>query len=182
MSKQAKQLGSWGLVVALAGYLLNIFIPFAWVIGLGGLIAAIVGYFKASDELGEPGIKANVIKAIVIGVIATVVLVVGGGAVLFGMVSQMMEGGGGMGVHLGGAGLLIMLLAWIGMLVATWFWYKANALLSERTNVNLFKTGGLLMFVGAILAVILIGGLISLVGEILLIVAWFSVPEGTGTA
>ncbi len=176
MSKQTKQLGSWGLVVALVASLLSAVIPFAGIIVLAGWIAAIVGYFKASDELGEPEIKGNVVKALIAGVIAFLVFFLGGGTMVAGMVSQMREGGG---MHFGGTGFLLMVVAWIIGLVAAWFWYKANSLLAERTGVNLFKTGGLLMFVGAVLTVILIGGIVSLIGEILLIVAWFSVPEGS---
>ena len=175
MSKQAKQLGSWGLVVALVASLLSALIPFAGIIVLVGWIVAIVGYFKASDELGEPDIKGNVIKALIAGIVAFIVFFLGGGTMMAGMISEI-KGGGGM--QFGGVGLLIMIIAWLIWSVAAWFWYKANSTLSEKTGVNLFKIGGLLMFAGAVLTIIVVGGLLSLIGEVLLIVAWFSVPEG----
>ncbi|RLJ70343.1 putative membrane protein [Hydrogenivirga caldilitoris] len=174
MSKQTKQLGGWGLVGALVASILSAAIPFIGILALVGWILAVIAYIKASEELGEPEIKANVIKAIVAGVVALVVFILGGGTMAAGMLSQMREGGG---MHMGGTGLLIMVVAWVIGLVAAWFWYKANSYMTEKTQVGLFKTGGLLMFVGAVLAIILIGGLISLIGEILLIVAWFSVQE-----
>ena len=175
MSKRTKQLGGWGLVVALVTSLLSMVIPFAGIIVLGGWIAAIVGYFKASDELGEPEIKGNVIKALVAGAVAFLIFFIGGGTMMVGMVSQMREGG----MHFGGTGFFLMAVAWLIGLVAAWFWYKGNSFLSERTGINLFKIGGLLMLVGTALTIIMIGGLISLVGEVLLIIAWFSVPETT---
>ncbi len=174
MSKQTKQLGSWGLVVALVGSILGAVIPFVGILALVGWIMAVIAYFKASDELGEPEIKGNVIKAIIAGVIALVVFILGGGTMVVGMVSQMREGGG---MHFGGMGFLVMVVAWLIGLTASWFWYRANSYMTDKTGVGLFKTGGLLMFVGAVLAIIMIGGLVSLVGEILLIIAWFSVQE-----
>lgn len=174
MSKQTKQLGSWGLVVALIGSLLGVVIPFVGILVLLGWIAVVVGYIKASDELGEPQIKSNVIKAVVSGILALVVFVAGGGAMAFSMASQMR---GGDGMNMGAPVIVVMVAAWLMGVLASWFWYKANSHMAERTGINLFKTGGLLMFAGTILALIMIGGLVSLVGEILLIVAWFGVQE-----
>ncbi len=173
MSKQTKQLGSWGLIVALVASLLGSVVPFASVVALAGWVVALIGYIKASEELGEPRIRGNIIKMVILSVAAMVIFMLG---VMMG--GSMMMGGERF-VPAGNFGFLMMVVAWLSILGASWFWYKANTLLYEKTNIKLFKTGGLLMFVGAILAIILIGGLISLVGEILLIVAWFNVPEGT---
>jgi len=174
MSKQTKQLGGWGLVVALVGSVLGMVIPFSVILVLAGWIAVLIAYFKASDELGEPEIKNSTLKAIIAGVIGIIVFIVGGGTMMLGMISAMREGGS---MHFGGTGFLVMIVAWILFLAASWFWYKANSFLSEKTGVGLFKTGGLLMFIGTVLTIIMIGGLVSLIGEILLIVAWFSVKE-----
>lgn len=174
MSKQTKQLGGWGLVVALVGSVLGMVIPFSMILVLGGWIAVLVAYFKASDELGEPEIKNNTLKAIIAGIVGVIVFMIGGGTMMLSMISSIREGGG---MHFGGTGFLVMVIAWILFLAASWFWYKANASLSDKTGVGLFKTGGLLMFIGTVLMIIMVGGLISLIGEILLIVAWFSVKE-----
>lgn len=77
----------------------------------------------------------------------------------------------GVGAIVGG------IIGWILSIVAMWFWYKASRALTEETNVGLFKVGGLLLFIGAILLIVLIGGIIMLVGEILQAVAFFSVSE-----
>ncbi|WP_457600217.1 DUF996 domain-containing protein [Hydrogenivirga sp.] len=174
MSRQTKQLGSWGLVIALVGSVVSAVMPLAGIVVLAGWIMTVFAYFKASDELGEPNIKGNVVKALIAGILAGLIFVVGGGAMMANMYASMKEGGG---MGFGGTGFLIMVLAWVAAIVASWFWYKANDYMAEKTSVKLFKTGGLLMFVGALLTVIMIGGLISLVGEIILIVAWFSVQE-----
>ncbi len=175
MSKQTKQLGGWGLVTLFGGSLLSLVMPLACIIALVGLILTMKGYFRASNELGEPGIKRNTIKAIVVGIIGIVIFIIGAGAVI----AEIKEG-----VYpedIAGP-IMVIVVVWIFWLVATWFWYKANALISMGTNVNLFKKGGLLMFVGTVLEIIVIGIPITLVGEILLIVAWFSVPERKETA
>lgn len=136
--------------------------------------AVLIAYFKASDELGEPEIKNNTLKAIIAGIIGIIVFIAGGGTMMLTMISAMREGEG---MHFGGASFLVMVIAWVLLLVASWFWYRANTILSEKTGVGLFKSGGLLMFIGAVLMIVMIGWLISLIGEILLIVAWFSVKE-----
>ncbi len=120
-------------------------------------------------------VVSPLIKVIVAGVLALLVVLFSGGMMMAGI----MSGSGKTGMGMGGTSFVLLLVAWVLALVASWFWYRANALLSEKTGVGLFKTGGLVMFIGALLAVIVIGGLVSLVGEILLIVAWFSVPEGS---
>ena len=182
MSKQTKQLGSWGMLGALVASVLGAVIPFVGILALVGWIVTIVAYFKASDELGEPAIKGNVIKAIVAGIVAAVVFIIGGGTMMVGMASYMMEGGGASLGGFGGAGMIAMVIAWLLILVAAWFWYKANAFMTEKTQVGLFKVGGLVMFIGTVLTIVVIGGLVSLIGEILLIVAWFSVKEQTAEA
>ncbi|NPA41780.1 MAG: DUF996 domain-containing protein [Aquificae bacterium] len=178
MSKQTKQLGGIGLILVLVGNLLGAVIPFAGLLTLIGWVLAVVAYIKAGDEYGEPAIKGNAIKAVILWIVSVIVFVLGGGA----LIASVAAGFGGseeIGTGLGGAGLLILVVAWILALVASWFWYKANVFMSQKSQVGLFKTGGLLMFIGTILMIILIGGLISLVGQILLIVAFFSVSEKT---
>ncbi len=176
ISKQTKHLGGWGLLVLVGASLLGSVIPLACIISLASTIVTLIGYFRASDELGEPEIKRNIIKAILVVIIGVVILIISSVIITveIGKEDAYFE-------DIASSSIVVMLVFWIILLVANWFWYKANVLLSLRTNINLFKTGGLLIFVGTILGIILIGILISMVGSILLIIAWFSVPERTGT-
>ncbi len=178
MSKQTKQLGGIGLILALVASVFGVFIPFAGIVALIGWILTVVAYVKASDEYSEPAIKSNAIKAVVLGIVAVVLFALASGSI----VASLAAGFGGyedVGLGLGGAGIAMLLVGWVLTLIASWFWYKANVSMAEKSSVGLFKTGGLLMFVGAILSVILIGGFISLIGQILLIVAFFSTPESS---
>ncbi|GEM_PF-1636862 len=181
MSRQTKQMGGWGLVVALVGSVLTLVLPIMWVVSLVGWIIAIIGYVKASEEYREPGIKTSTLIALALMVAYWIVMFLAGGAMVAGMMSTMM-GGEGMGMAIGGMGILGMLLAWILSVVAGWFWYKANSLLTERSGLNLFRIGGLLFFIGEILMIIIIGGLLVLAGLVVLIVAWFTVQEEVGQA
>ncbi len=176
MSRQTKQLGGWGLIFALAGSILGSVIHFAGLLTLIGWIMTVIAYIKASDEYREPQIKSNTVKAVTVGIITFLIFIVAGGTMSMRMMSAMEDGG----MTFSRTGFFLMLLAWISAIIASWFWYKANIHMTERSGVGYFKIGGLLMFVGTILTVIVIGGLVSLVGEILLIIAFFSVPERTG--
>ncbi len=181
MTRQTKQMGGWGLVVALAGSVLGIVIPIFWIVFLTGWVIAILAYMRASDEYSEPAIKNNVITALILMIVYWVVMFLSGGAMIAGVMTAMV-GEGHMGMTMGGIGLLGLIVAWILGVVASWFWYKANRMMTQKSGVNLFKIGGLLFFIGEILTVIFVGSLLILAGLIVLIVAWFSVQEEVGEA
>ncbi len=88
-----------------------------------------------------------------------------------------LEGGAEKFTEFGSISLTFLIIGWLLNLVASWFWYKVNSIMSERSGIGLFRTGGLLIFVGVILSIVLIGGLFILAGEITLIVAFFSIKE-----
>ncbi len=179
MSRQTKQIGGWGLVIALVGGILSFLVPFLWVIALVGWILALIGYFKASEEYGEEGIKKNTLIAVALLIVSWLVMMIAGGAMTVGLAA--MFAGEKTGMFVGGAGFLIMFLSWVIGVAAAWFWYKANKLMSEKSGVNLFRIGGILFLVGEILMIVLLGGLILLAGLVVLIVAWFSVQEEAGS-
>jgi uncharacterized membrane protein len=178
MSRQTKQIGGWGLVVVLVGSVLSLVVPVLWVVVLAGWVLALIGYFRASEEYREPAIKTNTLIALVLTVAYWVVLVLSGGFMMVGAMRGMMgEDHAGMAM---GGGLLALVLAWILSMAAGWFWYKANRLMTDRSGLNLFKIGGLLIFIGTVLTPVLIGGILISVGLVVLIVAWFTVQEEAG--
>jgi len=177
MSKQTKYLGLVGLILILVGNLLSTVVSLAGFLSLVGWILTLIAYLKAADEYGEPAIKSYAIKTAVFAVIATLALIVGGGAVALALLGGLSGTTGDAFASFGGMVILVLLVGWVFAVIASWFWYKANVYMAQKTGVGLFKTGGLLMFVGTLLTIILIGGLISLVGHVLLIVAFFSVSE-----
>ncbi len=72
--------------------------------------------------------------------------------------------------------ILIAASSWIVMSVANYFFYKVNEHLAEFVKIDSFKTGGKLIFIGTLLAPILIGFLIAFVGQLILLSAFFSIP------
>ncbi|WP_372838593.1 DUF996 domain-containing protein [Pyrococcus kukulkanii] len=67
------------------------------------------------------------------------------------------------------------------MIIGSYFRKKSYELIAQYTGVDMFKTSGLLYFIGAILIIVFgIGALIMLVAAILEIVAFFSLPEEIG--
>ncbi|MGA9851594.1 MAG: DUF996 domain-containing protein [Gammaproteobacteria bacterium] len=174
MEKTTKLLGGWGYIGLIVGSLLGTFTFIFHVIGLAGIICVLIAFFRASKELNQPKVQSNIIIAIVLYIIATLLFIfLVGSAVL-----AMMHGsGGGLAAFTGGA-ILSGLIAWILMIVATWFWYQASIPLTNVTGVSLYKTGGLLIFIGAITLVVFgIGFIVMLIGEILQTVAFFTTAE-----
>lgn len=76
-------------------------------------------------------------------------------------------------------GLLIGgILAWILFVLGSYYLKKSYESISIETEVGIFRTTGLLYFVGAILLIVFgIGALLIIIGKILEIVAYLSLPE-----
>ncbi|MEM3806137.1 MAG: DUF996 domain-containing protein, partial [Desulfurococcus sp.] len=73
--------------------------------------------------------------------------------------------------------IAFLVLAWIVMIISTYFLRKSYSLVADRLGVELFRTVGLLYFIGAILLIVLVGGILILVALILQIIAFISLPE-----
>lgn len=73
--------------------------------------------------------------------------------------------------------VLGLIVGWIVMIVATLYLRKSYDRIAEYTKVDMFKTTGLLYFIGAITLIVLIGFLILFIAKILEIVAFFTLPD-----
>ena len=62
-------------------------------------------------------------------------------------------------------------------IIAALYLRKSFDSITKYTNVDMFKTAGLIFFIGAILLIIGIGFIIMFIAEILMIIAFFSLPE-----
>ncbi|MEM4026650.1 MAG: DUF996 domain-containing protein [Sulfolobales archaeon] len=189
---QAKILGIIGSLLPFIG----VFIPYAGlVLGLVGLVLILLALKYISDEVGEPRIFNYAIYSVVAGVVGYVVLV-------FFVVGVFLSGFLMRSLHrelppisiptytwpyhalesLDLVGLIIsiiafLVLAWIVMIISTYFLRKSYSLVADRLGVELFRTVGLLYFIGAILLIVLVGGILILVALILQIIAFISLPE-----
>lgn len=76
-----------------------------------------------------------------------------------------------------GTVVLALVVLFVFLVVAFFFFRRSLGLLSTKAHVGLFGTAGLLMLIGAVLTIIVIGFLLIWIGWILLTVAFFSVHE-----
>jgi uncharacterized membrane protein len=161
MSKlgDAKTLGGIGSILIL--------IPVANIVGY---ILVLIATKYVSEELGDRTIFDNMLYAVIAGII-------GASAIAFIFIT---------GVILSTftftfsaiAGIFVGLaLAWIALIISSVFIRRAYDTMATKLNVGMFRTAGLLYFIGAILTVIFAGLIVLFVGIILQIVAFFSIPD-----
>ncbi|MDW8062725.1 MAG: DUF996 domain-containing protein [Candidatus Caldarchaeum sp.] len=174
---QARLIGGIGSILLLLGIVPSV----GPVLGIVGLILLLLALRYVSTAVQQPPIFQNALYAVIIGIIGTVVALALGGATLFGAL-----GGGFMGpvgdelapdLFALFAGILVaVLVAWIFGVASSFFLRRAFNLTGDALGIKLFKTAGLLVFLGAILTIILVGAIITLVAYVLLAVAFFQIP------
>jgi uncharacterized membrane protein len=76
-----------------------------------------------------------------------------------------------------GGCFIALIVAWILLILGTLYLRKSYNSIAEHTKVDLFKTTGLVYFIGALTLIVIIGIFIIIVAKILEIVAYFSLPE-----
>ncbi len=176
MDNTTKMFGGIGYIVLIVfGFLGGIMAPLN-IITLAAAICVLIAFIRASHELGRPEIKSRAITALVLYIIAAVLLIflVGAGVVAY----FLHRGSVGAAVGLGAGVVVGGIIGWILSIVAAWFWYKASIPLTETTGIGLYRTGGLLIFIGAILLVVFgLGTILILIGDILQCIAFFTTPE-----
>jgi len=77
---------------------------------------------------------------------------------------------------LGGV-ILALVVGWIFFIVSSIYLRKSYTAISEKTNVDAFKTAGLLYFIGALTVIIIVGFIIMFIARIFEIIAYFGLPE-----
>ncbi|MGH8280037.1 MAG: DUF996 domain-containing protein [Gammaproteobacteria bacterium] len=175
MEKSTKLLGGWGYILLIVGGFLGPLTFIFHFVGLAGIICLLIAFYQASKQLDRPKIWSNILVGIILEVVAFLLLIFmvgsaflaafhGGAAFTMGAIDS--------GAIIGG------LIAWILWMVAAWFWYQASIPLAEATGISLYKTGGLLIFIGAITAIVFgLGLIVMLIGEIMQTVAFFTTTE-----
>jgi len=176
MSNTTKLLGAWGGLASLVLGVLGFLIPGGHLVALAGTICLIVAYYRAAGEMQRPAISSSMTIALVLMVVGSIVGAMVFGAALIGLFhgGSLSTLGAGLGVGAMGGWLLSYVLS----IAASWFWYKAASEVAAGSGISLFKTAGLIYFIGVITLVLFgLGGLLMLVGAIMQIVAFFSVPD-----
>jgi uncharacterized membrane protein len=151
-------------------------VPFLSIVGI---ILVLVGMNNLSKAYNDPSIWKNTLYAVIFGIIGivasglTLVSLFFGGlftAATFGL-------GGTTGVLGFLAGLIIFLVvAFIFYLLEAIYIRRAFDSLSNKSGVGLFRTGGLLLLIGAILTILIVGLFLIFIAWILILVAFFQIP------
>ena len=180
---QAKTLGGVGAILVLLTAIPSV----GWALGIAGFIMILMAVKYISDVVRDSGIYNNMIVSVLLAigaigvgtvtVIGTVFRVLGMGT--FVGPNFVLAPNIGVGDWLGLAGAVIVGLAVVwGLLIASAVFLRRSLdSISQRVNVHMFETAGLLYLIGAATAIIAVGFLLILVAEILLVVSFFSINE-----
>ncbi|HVP15801.1 MAG TPA: DUF996 domain-containing protein [candidate division Zixibacteria bacterium] len=158
------------------------FFPFLSLVGIILVLVSmrgLAGYYK-EDSLFKNALYGFIFG--IIGIVAAIVLFV----VFF--FSYMITNTGSNGTipvavfpTVSGVGLLILILVVVlvfSVLEAVFF-MRAFNVLADKSGEKMFRTAGLLLFLGAILTIVLVGFVLLFVGWILAAVAFFSIKRPT---
>jgi uncharacterized membrane protein len=166
-------LGGIGSILILLGWVTGVGILFSIV----GVVLWLISMYQLSNILGKPSIFQKVLIGFILGIVGVVI------ALAFGLmtgVSLFASVRGETGAILGlGLGVVFAIVVAYATLVVSFYFYKeAYEILAQAIAHNLFKIGGLLLFIGAITIILFgLGALLIIVAEIVLAVAFFTAPD-----
>jgi len=169
-----KMLGGIGSIL-----ILLVFMPgtVATLLGIVGVVLWFISIYQLSNILGKPSIFKKVLIGFILNIVGTVIAFAFGLMALIPLfVSPKNETGAILGLGLGVA--FAILVAYATLVVSLYFYKEAYKILAQATAQNLFKIGGLLLFIGAITIILFgLGAFLIIVGYIVLAVAFFTAPN-----
>jgi uncharacterized membrane protein len=187
MSKlgQAKVLGGIGALLSL----LTVVPSVGFIIGIVGLVLVFIAVKYIAEETKDNAIFHNYLMNFIFDIIA-IGAVIGIMIMAFGVAGGMswitaMQGNNitdfssfwsSFGTLFIGC-ILAFLVAWVLLIIGALYLRKSYNSIAEHTKVDLFKTTGLVNFIGAVTLIIVIGIFIILIARILEIVSFFTLPE-----
>jgi uncharacterized membrane protein len=190
-----KMLGGIGSILILLGWMTGVGILF----GIVGVVLWLIGMYQLSNILGKPTIFQKVLIGFILNVAGIVIafapfaltMVI---AFPFGLLAKILlfnlARDETLDVtldtsELGFDALIVITVALIAIMVAYaifvfgfYLQKQAYEILAQATAHNLFKIGGLLLFIGAITTILFgLGLLLIIVGYTVLAVAFFTAPN-----
>jgi uncharacterized membrane protein len=190
-----KMLGGIGSILILLGWMTGVGILF----GIVGVVLWLIGMYQLSNILGKPTIFQKVLIGFILNVAGIVIafapfaltMVI---AFPFGLLAKILlfnlARDETLDVtldtsELGFGALIVITVALIAIMVAYaifvfgfYLQKQAYEILAQATAHNLFKIGGLLLFIGAITTILFgLGLLLIIVGYTVLAVAFFTAPN-----
>jgi uncharacterized membrane protein len=160
--KDAKLLGGIGSILLIFPYT-----------DIVGFILILIALKFISDDTKKPSIFNNALYAIIMGIIGLAILSFS----IFSLVGAFFT----FNIFATLFSLILVVIAAVLLIIGMWFFKRSLDETGDTLNVGYFKTAGLLFFIGAILALTIIGAIVTLIlffiGAIFLIIAFFSLPE-----
>jgi uncharacterized membrane protein len=140
------------------------------VVAIVGLILLLIAMNSLANYYKTPGIFKNILYAVIINIVTVVVVVLLEFALLLPATREVSISGttptlGNLGSVFTGLIALVAVAIAMSIISAVLVWRAFN-LLGEKSEVDSFKTAGLLYLIGMLLSIILIGGIIMWIGFI----------------
>jgi uncharacterized membrane protein len=138
-----KMLGGIGYILMLLSWMPRIGI----FLSLVGFVLWLISMYQLSNKLGKPSIFQKVLIAFVLSIASVVIAFAFGLMALISLfISPKDETGAILGV---GLGVVVAFIVGYAIVIAASYFYKeAYEILARATAHNLFKIGGLLVFIG----------------------------------
>ncbi len=166
--ESGKNLGGIGSI------LLVIPVPFLSIVGI---ILVLVGMNNLSKAYNDPSIWKNTLYAVIFGIIGIIAAGLTLVSLFFGGIFATAAFGAGTGLAGFFAGLIIFLVvAFVFYILEAIYIRRAFDSLANKSGVGLFRTGGLLLLIGAVLTIVLVGLFLIFIAWILMLVAFFQIP------
>ena len=170
---QARNIGGVGAILTILSFVPSV----GTVLSIVGLVLVLLALKWISEIVQNPDIFRNALIAVVVAIVGVAVGAVVGGVGVFSILTGVGAGdpSGLDFVSLFTTILIALVVVWLFAVVSAVFFRRALNLTGDHLNINMFRTAGLLVFIGAILTIVLVGVVISLVANILLAVAFFQI-------
>lgn len=190
--ESSKTLGCIGTILMFVGVLPTI--NYMGIIEIIGLILVIVALRNLANSYREGGIIRHAIYGVAVAVVGAIIIGVLTAAIVLSnikdLVTQLYPGWNGDWLTLQGmtpnttnfdptnifpliGGLIVVLvIAWVFTIIASFFIYRSLKQVSNKSNVGLFGTAGLILLIGAIIPII--GLILMWVSALILAIAFFT--------
>jgi uncharacterized membrane protein len=187
-----KTLGGIGAIMLFIGVIP--FVQYIWVIGIVGAILTLVALRGLANYYKEGGIFSNALYGVAIIIVGGIITGILAFAVVLSnlrdLLMQLYPGWNGVDwsalqgmtpntnidpsavFPLIGGLLVVLVIVWVFVIIASFMIYRSLKQLSNKSNVGLFGTAGLLLLIGAIIP--LIGLILMWIAALLLAIAFFT--------
>jgi uncharacterized membrane protein len=171
--ESSKILGGVGAILTAVGS----FIPFSASIGIVyiiGIILVLISMKGLAEEFKENAIYRNGLNGFVFGVIGAGVGIAAFAVVLASIISGALFTRPILSVFSILLAIAALFVVFIFLVLAAIFFKRAFEVLETKSGEKMFRTGGLLLLIGAALTIILVGFVLLFVAWILIAISFFS--------